>query len=51
MGHVSLGMALIIYVSLLALWLGALALWQKSLVPGMIMHVGISLFGGLFSSP
>ena len=51
MGHVSLGMALMISVSLLALWLGALALWQKSLVPGMIMHVGISLFGGLVSSP
>jgi uncharacterized protein len=43
MGHVSLGIPLMIYVSLLALWLGALALWQKSLVPGMIIHAGISL--------
>jgi uncharacterized protein len=51
MGHASLGLALMISVSLLALWLGALALWQKSLVPGMIIHAGISLFGGLVSSP
>jgi len=48
-GHVSLGPALMISVSLLAVWLGALTLWQKSLVPAMLVHVGISLFGGLFS--
>lgn len=50
-GHVSLGPALMISVSLLALWLGALTLWQKSLVPAMIIHAGISLFGGLAFSP
>lgn len=48
-GHVSLGPAIMISVSLLAVWLGALTLWQKSLVPTMIVHAGISLFGGLFS--
>lgn len=46
-GHVSLGPALMISVSLLALWLGTLTLWQKSLVPAMIVHAGTSLFGGL----
>jgi membrane protease YdiL (CAAX protease family) len=50
-GHVSLGLALMISVSLLALWLGTLTLWQKSLVPAMIVHAGISLFGGLVFSP
>jgi hypothetical protein len=50
-GHVSLGPALMISVSLLAVWLGALTLWQKSLVPAMIVHAGISLFGGLAFSP
>jgi membrane protease YdiL (CAAX protease family) len=46
-GHVALGLALMISVSLLAVWLGALTLWQKSLVPATIVHIGISLFGGL----
>ena len=50
-GHVSLGLALMISVTLLAVWLGALTLWQKSLVPAMIVHAGISLFGGLAFSP
>ncbi|HLN99973.1 MAG TPA: CPBP family intramembrane glutamic endopeptidase [Pyrinomonadaceae bacterium] len=50
-GHVSLGLALMISVSLLALWLGALTWWQKSLVPAMLIHAGISLFGGLAYSP
>jgi membrane protease YdiL (CAAX protease family) len=51
LGHVSLGLPLMISVSLLAVWLGALTLWQKSLVPAMIIHAGISLFGGLAFSP
>jgi membrane protease YdiL (CAAX protease family) len=50
-GHVSLGPALMISISLLAVWLGALTMWQKSLVPAMIVHAGISLFGGLAFSP
>jgi uncharacterized protein len=50
LGHVSLGMALMLSVSLLALFLGALALWQKSLIPGMIAHISLSVFGGLLSS-
>ena len=50
LGHVSLGMALTLSVSLLALFLGALALWQESLVPGMIAHTSLSIFAGLISS-
>ncbi len=49
MGHASLGVALAVSIGLLGLGLGALALWQKSLVPGMIVHAGIGLLGGLFS--
>lgn len=51
MGHLALGVPIAISVSLLALWLGALALWQKSLLPSIIVHVSISLFGGLAFSP
>ena len=51
MGHVALGLPIAISVSLLALWLGALTLWQKSLLPSMFVHVSISLFGGLAFSP
>ncbi|HEY6119262.1 MAG TPA: CPBP family intramembrane glutamic endopeptidase [Pyrinomonadaceae bacterium] len=51
MGHLALGVPITISVSLLALWLGALTLWQKSLLPSMIVHVSISLFGGLAFSP
>jgi membrane protease YdiL (CAAX protease family) len=47
MGHLALGIPIAISVSFLALWLGALTLWQKSLLPSMIVHVSISLFGGL----
>jgi membrane protease YdiL (CAAX protease family) len=50
-GHLGLGVPIAISVSLLALWLGALTLWQKSLLPSMIVHVSISLFGGLAFSP
>ena len=50
MGHVPLGMALMLSASLLALFLGALALWQKSLVPAMIVHTCLSVFAGLISS-
>jgi membrane protease YdiL (CAAX protease family) len=51
MGHLALGLPITISVSLLALWLGALTLWQKSLLPAIIVHVSISLFGGLLFSP
>jgi len=49
MGHLVLGVPIAISVSFLALWLGALTLWQKSLLPAIIVHIGISLFGGLLS--
>jgi membrane protease YdiL (CAAX protease family) len=50
MAHVPLGMALVLSVSLLALFLGALTLWQKSLAPAMIAHICLSVFAGLLSS-
>jgi len=49
-GHTILGRALLVSVGLLALWLGFLMLWQKSLVPAMIVHAGTGLVG-LLSSP
>jgi membrane protease YdiL (CAAX protease family) len=42
-GHVILGRALLVSIGLLALWLGFLMLWQKSLVPSMIVHAGTGL--------
>jgi membrane protease YdiL (CAAX protease family) len=48
-GHVSLGTALVISVSFLALFLGILAMWQQSLLPGMIVHAGVGLIGGLLA--
>ncbi len=48
--HVTLPLKIVASVSVLGLFLGGLASWRKSLVPGMIAHSGISLVGGLFSS-
>jgi membrane protease YdiL (CAAX protease family) len=42
-GHTILGRALLVSVGLLALWLGFLMLWQRSLVPSMIVHAGTGL--------
>jgi len=47
LGHVSLGPAFMLSVTLLGLWLGILTLWQRSLVPAIIIHIAISVFGGL----
>lgn len=41
--HVVLPGAMVASVGLLGLTLGALALWRRSLVPGMVMHVAIGL--------
>jgi hypothetical protein len=43
LAHLVLPAPMIASVALLGLYLGALAVWQKSLVPGMIAHVGIGL--------
>ena len=41
--HLILPAQMLAGVLVLGLLLGALAVWQKSLVPGMILHVGVSL--------
>jgi len=35
----------------MALFLGALVAWRKTLVPAMLLHALVNLLGGLFSSP
>jgi hypothetical protein len=41
--HVILPLQMVAGVMVLGLLLGGLAVWQKSLVPGMILHVGVGL--------
>jgi membrane protease YdiL (CAAX protease family) len=41
--HVALPVEMVISAGLMGLLLGAMAVWQKSLVPGMIMHVAVGL--------
>lgn len=41
LAHRVLPAPLVASVALLGVYLGAIAMWQKSLVPGMIAHVGI----------
>lgn len=48
--HSVLPMELVAATTVLGLLLGGLAVWRKSLVPGMILHAGIDIFGALFSS-
>jgi membrane protease YdiL (CAAX protease family) len=48
--HLALPLELVISVTLLGILLGGLALWQRSLVPGMILHAAIGLSGPLASS-
>ncbi|HEX9160296.1 MAG TPA: CPBP family intramembrane glutamic endopeptidase, partial [Thermoanaerobaculia bacterium] len=47
--HLVLPYQLAVSVTVLALLLGTLAVWQKSLLPGMIVHAAIDLAGGLLS--
>jgi membrane protease YdiL (CAAX protease family) len=44
-GHAALGTALVVSVALLGVWLGVLTIWQKSIVPAMIVHAGVGLLG------
>lgn len=41
--HLALPIEMLVGVAMLGLLLGAIALWQKSLVPGMILHVAVGL--------
>ena len=43
LAHLVLPAQMIVSVGLLGVLLGVLAVWQKSLVPGMILHVGVGL--------
>jgi membrane protease YdiL (CAAX protease family) len=42
-GHLALPLEMVVSVALLGVLLGAIAVWQKSLVPGMILHTGTGL--------
>jgi membrane protease YdiL (CAAX protease family) len=43
LAHLVLPVQMVISVGLLGVLLGVLAVWQRSLVPGMILHVGVGL--------
>lgn len=43
LAHLVLPAQMVISVGLLGVLLGVLAVWQRSLVPGMILHVGVGL--------
>jgi membrane protease YdiL (CAAX protease family) len=43
MAHFVLPIEMVISVGLMGLLLGGIAVWQKSLVPGMVMHVAVGL--------
>ena len=42
-GHLLLPVQMVVAVALLGILLGSIALWQRSLVPGMILHSGTGL--------
>jgi len=42
-GHLALTLEMVVSVALLGVFLGVIAFWQKSLVPGMILHSGTGL--------
>jgi len=48
--HVSLPWKFVVSVTAMALFLGALVGWRKTLVPAMLLHALVNLLGGLFSS-
>ncbi|MGZ4733197.1 MAG: CPBP family intramembrane glutamic endopeptidase [Terriglobales bacterium] len=49
--HVSLPWKFVVSVTAMALFLGALVAWRKTLVPAMLLHAVVNLLGGLLSSP
>jgi membrane protease YdiL (CAAX protease family) len=50
--HLALPLEMVVSVVLLGVVLGAVAVWQRSLVPGMILHSGTGLMAimGSFAS-
>ena len=44
LAHLLLPFAMLVPIAVLGLFLGLLTLWQKSLIPGMILHAGVGLF-------
>lgn len=52
-GHLALPLEMVVSVMLLGVLLGTVAVWQKSLVPGMILHSSIGLMAivGSFAPP
>ena len=49
--HLALPMEMVVSVGLLGILLGAIAVWQKSLVPAMILHAGTGLMALAASGP
>lgn len=49
LAHAVLPWKFLVSTAVLAVYLGALAIWRRSLVPGMIVHAAIGIVGGLFS--
>jgi membrane protease YdiL (CAAX protease family) len=49
--HVSLPWQIAVSVMFLALLLGGVAAWRKSLIPVMLLHAGFDILAGVFSSP
>ena len=49
MAHAALPFAIVAPVMCLALLQGGLAAWRKTLVPGMLLHVGFDIVAGFFS--
>jgi membrane protease YdiL (CAAX protease family) len=48
--HVTLPWKFVVSVTAMALFLGALVGWRTTLVPAMLVHTVVNLFGGLLSS-
>jgi len=49
--HVSLPWQIAVSVIFLALLLGGVAAWGKSLIPVMLLHAGFDILAGVFSRP
>lgn len=50
LAHLALPIEMVLSVALLGLFLGAIAVWQKSLVPGMVVHAAVGVLAA-FTPP